>query len=246
MGPSRRSKQPSGPIQPFRRVTAILGLALRKKGDAEGAIAAWKEAIRLNPKYTSVHVYLGETLLDKGELDGAIAAYQAAVRLDPNSDSTLTSLAVSLRKHGEPSAALKVLRDAARASPKRLSDLHAGFRYDSARYAALAGTGQGTDAPPEAERAALRHEALNWLKADLAEWRKSLDDAKNRIAVYQKLTRWRNEADLAGVRDADELKKLPDKERREWEQWWAEVGKVRDDIAIELLPPPRELGANRD
>jgi hypothetical protein len=37
------------------------------------------------------------------------------------------------------------------------------------------------------------------------------------------LTRWRNETDLAGVRDADELEKLSAEERNEFLALWADV-----------------------
>ena len=56
--------------------------------------------------------------------------------------------------------------------PKLAADMMTPRRYNAACYAALAGCGEGKDRPPpdEAARAALRHQALDWLNADLAAW----------------------------------------------------------------------------
>ena len=40
---------------------------------------------------------------------------------------------------------------------------------------------------------------------------------------FEALSHWREDADLAGVRDADALMKLPDAERQEWQKLWQEV-----------------------
>lgn len=60
------------------------GVALFNKGDKDGAIAEFREALRLNPNDGKAHYYLGFALNSKGDLDGAIAEYREAVRLNPN------------------------------------------------------------------------------------------------------------------------------------------------------------------
>jgi tetratricopeptide (TPR) repeat protein len=50
-----------------------LGVALSNKGDLDGAIAEWREALRLNPNYGDAHYNLGVALWHKGDWDGAIA-----------------------------------------------------------------------------------------------------------------------------------------------------------------------------
>ena len=72
--PARPEVRPR-PLQPGDRPAA--------KGDLDGAIAAFQEAIRLDPKHAAAHNNLGVALQDKGDLDGAIAAFQEAIRLDP-------------------------------------------------------------------------------------------------------------------------------------------------------------------
>ena len=43
------------------------GMALAKKGDLDGAIAEFREALRLNPRNENAHVNLGVTLGRKGD-----------------------------------------------------------------------------------------------------------------------------------------------------------------------------------
>jgi hypothetical protein len=68
-----------------------------------------------------------------------------------------------------------------------------------------------------------------------------LDDAEARPILHQKITHWLNDTDLAGVRDEEKLTNLPADERKAWEQLWADVRKLRDAAARELLPLPREF-----
>ena len=101
------------------------------------------------------------------------------------------------------------------------------LRYDAARAAALAGIGQGKDDPPpdDAARATLRSRAIEWLKAELDFLSKSLDKkpAPGRPSIARILEYWKVDPDLAGVRDADALAKLPDKEQQAWQSLWADV-----------------------
>jgi tetratricopeptide (TPR) repeat protein len=100
------------------------------------------------------------------------------------------------------------------------------LRYDAARCAALAGNGKGKDAASldGKERARLRQQACNWLREDLAIWTKwATRDAKARAQVQVTLLRWQTDADLAGIRDAIALAKLPDPERAAWTKLWQDV-----------------------
>ncbi len=57
----------------FAEVHWSLGLALYPKGDLDGAIGEFREAIRLKPDYADAHYSLGYALQGKGDDDGAIA-----------------------------------------------------------------------------------------------------------------------------------------------------------------------------
>jgi hypothetical protein len=63
------------------------------------------------------------------------------------------------------------------------------------------------------------------LRAELAHWSKALDagQADGRAEVLRKVQQWQRNCDLAGVRDRAAPAKLPEAERRGWEQLWADV-----------------------
>jgi tetratricopeptide (TPR) repeat protein len=117
---------------------------------------------------------------------------------------------------------------AAFAADGALADaLSAGHRYNAARSATLAAAGQGQDAAQldARERARLRQQALDWLKADLGAWARLAQKGPPaaRQGAQQALQHWQRDAGLASVRDAAALAKLSEAERRAWEQFWAEV-----------------------
>src|SRR5262249_48442588 len=124
-------------------------------------------------------------------------------------------------------AAARFSADAFAAEPKLADDLMAGHRYNAACYAALAAAGQGEDAArlDEKERARLRTQALDWLRADLALHTKRMQSGKpaDRAAVQSAMKHWQKDTDLASVRDKDALDKLSDQEQKAFAQLWADV-----------------------
>jgi hypothetical protein len=75
------------------------------------------------------------------------------------------------------------------------------------------------------DRAQLRNQARTWLEAELATWTKLLGSAngEQRRAIAQALLHWQHDIDLAGVRDAAALARLPEDERKGWKSLWAKV-----------------------
>jgi tetratricopeptide (TPR) repeat protein len=124
-------------------------------------------------------------------------------------------------------AAARLWSEALAADPKLGDDRGAQHRYDAACAAALAAAGRAEGEPPPdaAARAELRRKALDWLRAELAAWSKLLDsgDPKARAAIAPTLQHWKEDSDLAGVRDGDALATLPADERRAWEAFWKDV-----------------------
>jgi tetratricopeptide (TPR) repeat protein len=111
------------------------------------------------------------------------------------------------------------------------------YRYNAACAAALAGSGQGKDAAQltDPDRARLRRQALAWLRAEFSAWERRLEGPADqaRAAVRQRMEIWLKDADLARVRGAEALAKLPEPERREWQQLWADVEALRQRAAGE-------------
>jgi hypothetical protein len=94
-------------------------------------------------------------------------------------------------------------------------------RFDAERQALAVMDAKLTDQ----QRGDLRKQALQWLRADLAAWGKLLDEnAKEaRPAVQRMMTHWKQDTDLAGVRDPGALKKLAQDERDAWQKLWKDV-----------------------
>jgi tetratricopeptide (TPR) repeat protein len=128
---------------------------------------------------------------------------------------------------GRHAAATRLYAGALEADPKLADDRQARHRYDAACAAALAGCGQGKDDPPPdpAARAGLRAQARDWLKAELAAWSKRIASGppQSRPVIVRTLQHWKGDADLAGIRDETELKKLPEDEQRAFRARWSEV-----------------------
>ena len=61
-----------------------LGVLLMGKGEVEGAIARYEQALALHSAYAEAHYNLAGALLEKGKTDDAIAHGKEAVRLQPS------------------------------------------------------------------------------------------------------------------------------------------------------------------
>jgi tetratricopeptide (TPR) repeat protein len=73
-----------------------LGIALRDQQKLDEAIAAYKKAIELNPKYATAYNNLGIALSDQQKLDEAIAAYKKAIELNPKDATAYNNLGIAL------------------------------------------------------------------------------------------------------------------------------------------------------
>jgi serine/threonine protein kinase/Flp pilus assembly protein TadD len=143
----------------------------------------------------------------------------------------LLDLARLCRDYGRPYAAARLYAAAFAARPGLADDLGSHNRYDAACTAARAAAGPGADQARlgERERAGLRRQALDWLRADLALRTRPRQGGK---PAGQAPTTWQTDTALAGVRDQAALEKLPDDERREWQRLWADVAAARPDDTL--------------
>ena len=123
--------------------------------------------------------------------------------------------------------ATKLWADALEADPKLAEDRRAQVRYNAACAAALGGCGRGKDnpAPDDAAKAKLRERARAWLQAELAAWTGLVESGppEARPVVAPTLQHWKENGDLAGIREAKALEALHEAEREPWRALWAGV-----------------------
>jgi serine/threonine protein kinase/tetratricopeptide (TPR) repeat protein len=124
-------------------------------------------------------------------------------------------------------AASRFYEEAFAKDPKLPNDLALVHRYNAACAAALAGCGEGEDAGKldGCERARLRRQALDWLRADLAARRQQLEQGTDTLVsgMVETMRFWQKDADFAGVRSQEALARLPEVERSAWQKLWHEV-----------------------
>jgi serine/threonine-protein kinase len=203
-----------------------LGDALKAKGRLDEAITEFREAIRLNKNYALARNNLREAeqmakLFKRlpAVLEGKDQPKDAAERL------AFARLCQLYRK--EYAAAVRFYAEAFAVEPKLADKVGGEDRYNAACAAALAGCGEGRDAAglDDKERARLRRQALEWLRADLGAWRQLLEKGPDqaRPAVAKTLQHWLADADFAGVRGPEATAKLPEAERQAWQQLWKDA-----------------------
>jgi serine/threonine-protein kinase len=129
------------------------------------------------------------------------------------------------------------------ADPKLADNLKVQYRYNAACAAALAAAGEGADAAKldDSVKAKLRAQVLDWLRADVALWTRQLQSGQpaDRAAVQPALRHWQQDTDLAGLRDAKALARLPADEQKAFAQLWADVAALLKKAEKEENPGPR-------
>jgi hypothetical protein len=104
------------------------------------------------------------------------------------------------------------------------SVMSVAYSSDGLRLAA-AGQGQGEPPLDDAAKAKLRRQALDWLKAELTAWGRVLESGSPQAPPkkVRKPSDWKQDGDLAGIRDAAALARLPANEQEAFAQFWADV-----------------------
>ncbi len=206
-----------------------LGQALRKTGNYAGSLAEYRKGHQLGSKqpgwqYPSAQwVHGAERLV---ELDRKLPAILAA-RAKPADAAESLGLAQLCYDRKLNIVSARFWTEAFQAEPKLADDTQAHNRYNAACVAVLASSGQGKDDPPldEPGKARWRKQAIDWLKADLAAWSTVLEKGPPaaRQSISETLKHWKADSDLAGLREAAGLDKLPDAEQKACLALWADV-----------------------
>jgi hypothetical protein len=142
-------------------------------------------------------------------------------------------------------AAVRFYAGAFSGAPGLADDIAKGWRHQGARAAALAASGQRRDASQVdgAARASLRHQARNWLQADLKQltgmvpvgpaWEPEARaaDPGQVLLTLDRSSQWLTEADWAGLREKVELAGLPHDAQQAWRQFWTDVRQLQQQAA---------------
>jgi tetratricopeptide (TPR) repeat protein len=164
------------------------------------------------------------------DADGKLKAFLAGKGAPADAASLLLMAHLAQTFNQLYVSAGRLYRDALARQPSFAANVLVADRYDAACCAALAGCGQGKDASKltDEQRSCWRGQALDWLRDDLAVLREKLqtDKPADRAAVQQALRHWQKDTDLAGVRDAAALAKLPADEQKAFAQLWADVAEL--------------------
>jgi serine/threonine protein kinase/predicted Zn-dependent protease len=210
-----------------------LGQALRRVGNYKEAAAAFRRANEITAARSGYAAdYTGGAIQAVERLAAVAPRLPAVLRgeAQPADNAERLDLAWVAYDTRQFAAAARLFGEALKADPRLAADRRAGHRYNAACAAALAAAGGGADDPPpgDAARSELRRQALDWLKAELADWSPVLDsdDPQARAEVAPALRAWRQDPDLASVRDAAARAALPEAERADWQALWAEVDRL--------------------
>jgi tetratricopeptide (TPR) repeat protein len=217
-------------LQPdYAEAHCNLGCVLRRQGRFAESLAEYKRGHELsskNPNWRYPSAQWVKQVERMVELDGKLPAILSgrAKPADAQESLVLAQMCYDKKLQG---AAARLWENAFETQSLLADDLSARNRYNAACAAAMAGAGQGKDDPPldEAAKARWRKQAIDWLKADLAEWSKLLASGPSQVrqSISQTLQHWKADSDLAGLREEAALAKLPDDGRTACRALWAEV-----------------------
>ncbi len=190
-------------------IKAALGL-----GRDDEATAAQRELAQLkasDPQFAAIQARLA-----------------AVIRVEaPKDNAERLALAQRAYDSARYATAARLWAEALAADPTLAESRQTQHCYNAACAAALAASDKANDdpAPDDTAKAKLRQQAHNWLKSELAAWSRLLQSGppQSRNDITQTLQHWQKDTDLAGVREAESLQKLPAEERKAWDSLWAEV-----------------------
>jgi tetratricopeptide (TPR) repeat protein len=212
-------------INPNDGVTHFnLGLALREQGKFAAALASLKKAQQLGSNKVLLSLPSAQAIkqVERSlELEQQLPAILKGMEPPRDLASQLELAECCYFTQHHVSAARYYIAEAQRTL------MLPGEHYDQAVCAAVlaaAGTSKDAGKLEKDEPARLRQQALHWLNSALAGGKNLLaaDPAKANSVRYH-LRLWQCYPELASVRDAKELAKLPAAERQQWQALWAEV-----------------------
>jgi tetratricopeptide (TPR) repeat protein len=110
------------------------GLALARAAKREEALAAFQQAVRLDPKNAEAHANLGKTQLTLGHWNESIPELREALRLDPGNTQAKRLLSQAYRRAGDAQNAAKYADASAETTPEPANDLLGDFFVPEWRF----------------------------------------------------------------------------------------------------------------
>ena len=112
-------KVPSAPVAtgPKADDFFIQGSDKFEKGDYQGSVVAYTEAIVLNPNYAKAYLNRGNARFDLGDKQGAIADYNQALRINPNYADSYNNRGNARSDLGDKQGAVADFNQALRINP---------------------------------------------------------------------------------------------------------------------------------
>ncbi len=210
------------PIRP--ELLLNLAVDLKEMGLFADALVAYRRAHELGSKQadwkepTEKYVQQCERLV---ELDRVLPRIIAG-DVQPASPAEALEFTIVCRRKRWYGTAVQLYTQAFQQAPELTTAVHdnSRARFLAACAAVLAGSGRGEDPTPldDADQRRCRDQALQWLRDHLNYWEDRLATGQSTEALL-----WPKNPELAVVRDADLLAKLPTDEQVAWRKLWADV-----------------------
>jgi tetratricopeptide (TPR) repeat protein len=217
-----------------------MGLLNDRRGDLAAAEEWYRKAVAANP----ARVYFRKALDDVVRKRAQLARLDevAAGRANPANSAEGIELAehVSRPPRRRYVLAVRIYTWAFAARPALANDLRLWHRYKAASLAVLAAAGKDEEMTKFGveEWAYLTGQARGWLRANLARLAIQAKGPQRRREVGETLKRWKQDGDLAPVRDPAWLAAMPPDDRQAWEALWREVDAVLASTTEGAGPPP--------
>ena len=106
------------------KVHLNLGNELHDRGDLEGELHHYQEALRIYPEYVEVQSNMGLVYLALGQPDRALQACSRAIELDPGRSSLWANLGILLARTGRLDAAAEAFQKALTLDPDNLKAIY--------------------------------------------------------------------------------------------------------------------------
>ena len=204
--------------------------------ELHAGIEFWRQSASEKGKPTDLFMELARIEVKRGRIAEATQAYEGQIA-QPAPPATMAGnlrnraaacfkFAELLLEHKNPKRAVEVYEQILREAPLITADPATCCRYNAACAALRVAAGDGKDCEnlPVAERARRRHQALAWLKDELAAWENHLlhDQGEKLASTLKHLAFWLQDPDLSGVLDGTRIAELPAEDQEACRQLWAD------------------------